>query len=295
MAESQARVRRAQRLLDVVGRGGAREDEPQIARALGQRHQQLIGLRRDADVGRRPATRGLLEAVDTDGTRRAAESESSSRPRRDVRASSRSAVRPSACRNSSSSSGDRFRRARRTSARNAARGRTGRRSAAPPLRARTRPPRSRGTRRESVRAPGRSRRGRAFGRIDDRRLVGVRRRVTASRRWFPRRTGRRVDPACRRSRARIAPWRSISPSTANSRPGMNAFDEHELVRGVALGPDVRRCAAARAAVRTPSRGQRHRRRASRRGCPTARPASGRREAVELRSESRMRIHRLGTT
>src|SRR3954469_8280418 len=45
----QPRVRLPQRALHVSGGRRAREDESQIARAFGQRHQQLIRLRRDVD------------------------------------------------------------------------------------------------------------------------------------------------------------------------------------------------------------------------------------------------------
>src|SRR5260221_9281247 len=48
--EREARVRGPQRLLDERGAGRAREDEPEIARAFRQRHQQLIRLRGDLDV-----------------------------------------------------------------------------------------------------------------------------------------------------------------------------------------------------------------------------------------------------
>ena len=39
-----------QRPLDIVCAIRAREDEPQVARAFGQRHEQLIRLRRDVDL-----------------------------------------------------------------------------------------------------------------------------------------------------------------------------------------------------------------------------------------------------
>src|SRR6266850_893830 len=41
----QARVRGAQRVLDVAGAIGAREDEPEIARAFWQRQEQVIRFR----------------------------------------------------------------------------------------------------------------------------------------------------------------------------------------------------------------------------------------------------------
>src|SRR5712692_5262510 len=48
--EREARVRCTQGSLDLVSAIGAREDESEVARALGQRQQQLIRLRRDSDV-----------------------------------------------------------------------------------------------------------------------------------------------------------------------------------------------------------------------------------------------------
>src|SRR2546428_6292308 len=46
----QMRVRGAQRALDAGRRGGAGEDEPEVAGAFRQRQQQLIRLRRNAHV-----------------------------------------------------------------------------------------------------------------------------------------------------------------------------------------------------------------------------------------------------
>ena len=48
--ERQPRVCLAQRLRHRPGAWRAREDEAEIARTFGQRHQQLIGLRGDADL-----------------------------------------------------------------------------------------------------------------------------------------------------------------------------------------------------------------------------------------------------
>ena len=62
-----ARAPRAARASTSAGAAGAREDEPQIAGALGQRHQQLIRLRGDA--GRRRC-RGTPRAASTPSTPR---------------------------------------------------------------------------------------------------------------------------------------------------------------------------------------------------------------------------------
>src|SRR5580765_3617690 len=48
--EHEVRVRGAQRLFNQAGPLGTREDEPQIARAFGQRHQQLIRFGGDVDL-----------------------------------------------------------------------------------------------------------------------------------------------------------------------------------------------------------------------------------------------------
>src|SRR5579872_2055886 len=48
--EGEARVRLAQRALDVSRGLGAREDEAEVTGALRQRHEDLIGLRRDSHI-----------------------------------------------------------------------------------------------------------------------------------------------------------------------------------------------------------------------------------------------------
>ena len=262
---------------DVSRASGAREDESQIAGALRQRHQQLIRLRRDPDVVDVRHAARRLDAVDAaeDAAPRnrnhhhagGAPARASSAGRFAERVAQQQLLeRDRATRGFADSS---------AVARTAARARTGRRSAAPPPRARTR---------RSVvdaalgvnRAVPQAERGRG-ARRRRRRSRAARRPApqTASRRSFPRRTDRRADRACRRSPATwSAPW-CISPSSANSRPGMNPSTSARVVRVVPLGADVGRLQQRAQPVERRDERTADRRRASRRGCPTARAASRR--------------------
>ena len=118
------------------------------------------------------------------------------------------------------------------------------------------------------------RRGARHG-LDDGGAPAVRRRRRRDVDRSPRRTDRRAGRACRRWRGRAsAPW-CISPSSANSRPGMNASSSARVVRVVPLGAHVRRSTIAPEPIERPRRGRGRRRRASRRGFPTARAVSRR--------------------
>ncbi len=256
-------------LLDVAGARAAREDEPQIARAFGQRHQQLVGLRRDPDLvdagdprAPRPRRRRArytprrgIGIIMTPEARRFAHVRRGIFAERVAQQQLLSEIADSRtadcldCRLGS-----------------AAPGRTGRRSAAPRLRARRRRPAfTRHSawigpcRKPSPRGPRRRRR----------RWRAARRRRRRGRdvdRFLEERTVERIGLVEDREHVQLAVV--SSPSSAYSRPGMNPSTS-----AVACARSARRAPPAAAAARR-SRSNAATsppacRPASRRGCPTA--------------------------
>ena len=242
-----ARARPAGPASTCAGAAGAREDEPEVAGAFRQRHQQLVHFRGDPHVvdDRHPPCR--VEAGHAAGRRRGAESESSSRRRPASPAPSLPGDSPSACRSSSSSS-------------EMAATVPGSPLPVEPQRAGAQAadrPRGHfehedarlvhatlGVNRSVAQAEGARRLVDRGGRS---RAARPQTPSTASRRWSPRRTDRRADRACRRSPARAARRGASAPSSANSRPSMKPSTSTRSRVSLALGPHVRRIAAGPAA------------------------------------------------